>query len=86
MLVLARSTGESIRIGDNITLTVTQIAGGKVRIGFEAPTAIRIVRAELVNADATHEPWTVPAVAGPQAQTPQPVNAGRRGMNLIAAK
>lgn len=46
MLVLTRKTGESIDIGDDITITVVDIAGGTVRIGIDAP-GISITRTEL---------------------------------------
>ncbi|MBL9081723.1 MAG: carbon storage regulator [Planctomycetales bacterium] len=48
MLVLTRRVGESIRIGDGITVTLVQMAPGKVRIGIEAPPEMTILREELV--------------------------------------
>lgn len=47
MLVLTRKIGEKLRIGDDITITVTQVKGNRVKIGIEAPGNIRIVRGEL---------------------------------------
>ena len=47
MLVLTRKSQDSIRIGDNITVTVLRIKGNTVRIGIEAPDSVRIVRGEL---------------------------------------
>lgn len=52
MLVLSRKTGQSIEIGDGITVTVTQIKGNKVRIGINAPAEIAIHRHELKMDDA----------------------------------
>lgn len=49
MLVLTRRVGESIRIGDSITVTVVQIGPGKVRLGIEAPPDVVILRDELVD-------------------------------------
>lgn len=48
MLVLSRKIGETIRVGDDITITVTRIGPNAVRIGIEAPDATRIVRGELI--------------------------------------
>ncbi|MGC3968990.1 MAG: carbon storage regulator [Pirellulales bacterium] len=48
MLVLTRRVGESIRIGDNIVVTLVQMSPGKVRIGIEAPADMTILREELV--------------------------------------
>ena len=47
MLVLSRKAGERIQIGDEIALTVLEIRGGKVRLGFTAPTHISVHREEV---------------------------------------
>ena len=47
MLVLTRKVNESIRVGENITITITRIAGGAVKIGIEAPKDVRVLRDEL---------------------------------------
>ena len=47
MLVLSRKAGESIRIGENITITITKTHGNRVQIGIEAPREVGIRRAEL---------------------------------------
>jgi carbon storage regulator len=47
MLVLTRKTGERIHIGLDITVTVVQVHGNRVRIGIEAPQGVAIVRGEL---------------------------------------
>ena len=51
MLVLSRKTGEELVIDGDIRVRVLRIAGGKVRLGIEAPTHCRIVRAELEQRD-----------------------------------
>jgi len=49
MLVLTRKTQETIRIGDNITITVLQVKGrGAIRIGIEAPKDVRVLRGEVI--------------------------------------
>jgi carbon storage regulator len=52
MLVLSRKTGERIRIGDNVTVTIVRIGPNNVRLGIEAPRDLNIVREEL----CSHEP------------------------------
>ena len=47
MLVLSRKPGETIRIGDDIAITLVGVKGGRVRIGIEAPEHTRALRAEL---------------------------------------
>jgi carbon storage regulator len=48
MLVLTRKASEQIMIGNDITVTITRVEGGQVRVGIEAPPEILIRRAELV--------------------------------------
>jgi carbon storage regulator len=47
MLVLSRKTGERILIGDDVTITVIRVGPNAVRLGFEAPKHLNIVREEL---------------------------------------
>lgn len=47
MLVLSRKSGESIEIGDGVTITVLKIGAGRVKIGVTAPEAVDVVRGEL---------------------------------------
>jgi len=47
MLTLSRKPGEKVIIGDGITLTVVEVGGGWVRLAFDAPDQVRILRAEL---------------------------------------
>lgn len=48
MLVLTRKQNESILIGNDIRLVVLGISGDKVRLGIEAPSAVKILRAETL--------------------------------------
>ena len=47
MLVLTRKVGESIVIDDTITLTITAVGDGRVKIGVQAPRDVRVNRAEI---------------------------------------
>jgi carbon storage regulator len=47
MLVLSRRAGEEVIIGENIRLTVLEIRGRQVRLGFTAPHDVNIRREEL---------------------------------------
>lgn len=51
MLVLTRKLDESIRIGDEIRITVLRVKGNTVRIGIEAPKHVRVIREELQSHD-----------------------------------
>jgi carbon storage regulator len=50
MLVLSRKKNESIIINDNITVTVIEIRGDKVRLGIEAPKDVSVHRREVYEA------------------------------------
>jgi len=47
MLILTRRTGESVRIGDDIEITVMAVNGTQVRIGIKAPRDIAVDREEI---------------------------------------
>jgi len=42
MLILARKAGESIRIGDDVKVTVIRVRRNEIRLGFEAPDDVEI--------------------------------------------
>jgi len=47
MLILTRKCNESIRIGDNITVTIMRIEPGQVRVGIDAPRGLPVHREEV---------------------------------------
>jgi carbon storage regulator len=47
MLVLTRKLGESIRIGDNITIKIIDLDGHHAKLGIEAPKSIAVNREEI---------------------------------------
>jgi len=47
VLVLTRKSGESIRIGDGIIVTVLEQSGGQVKVGITAPPQVPIHREEI---------------------------------------
>jgi len=47
MLILTRRLGESVNIGDEVTVTVLGVKGGQVRLGFTAPPDVAVHRQEI---------------------------------------
>lgn len=50
MLILQRRKGESVQIGNNITITVTELGSDRVRLAIDAPREMPIKRTELLEA------------------------------------
>ena len=49
MLVITRRSGESFMIGDDIEISIIEVAGDKAKVGISAPREIRILRRELID-------------------------------------
>ena len=47
MLILTRRVGESVMIGDEVTITVLGVKGNQVRIGVNAPKTVAVHREEI---------------------------------------
>lgn len=47
MLALARKTGQSIMIGNDIEITLLEIKGDQVKLGISAPKSVSIYRKEI---------------------------------------
>ena len=47
MLILTRRVGETLMIGDNVTVTVLGTKGNQVRLGVNAPRDISVHREEI---------------------------------------
>lgn len=47
MLILTRRVGETLMVGDNVTVTVLGVKGNQVRIGVNAPKDVSVHREEI---------------------------------------
>lgn len=57
MLVLSRKAGQEVVLGENITVTVLEIRGNRVKLGFTGPPELPIHRQEVfVNLGDIAEP------------------------------
>jgi carbon storage regulator len=61
MLVLSRKVGEKLLVDNHTTITVVEVRGKRVRLAFEAPDQVRILRSELAC-------WQEPADRGEPAE------------------
>jgi len=51
VLVLTRRIGETLRISDDILVTIVDVKGNQVRLGIDAPADVTVLREELVQPD-----------------------------------
>lgn len=76
MLVLSRKKNESIVIDENITITVVEVRGDKVRLGIQAPREVPIHRSEVHEAiqmeHQTDAPEAQPSEPAPNAPATEP--------------
>lgn len=47
MLILTRRVGETLMVGDDVTVTVLGVKGNQVRIGVNAPNEVAVHREEI---------------------------------------
>jgi carbon storage regulator len=47
MLILTRKVNESLKVGDDVTVTVLGVKGGQIRIGISAPRDVAVHREEV---------------------------------------
>ena len=47
MLILTRRVGETLRIGDDVSVTVLGVKGNQVRLGVDAPKDVAVHREEI---------------------------------------
>lgn len=73
MLILTRRLGESVNVGDEVTVTVLGVKGYQVRLGFTAPSNVAIHREEIyarMQADKLDKTPQLPAASGFQVSRP----------------
>ena len=78
MLVLTRKKGERVMIGDDIVVTVIDVRGDGVRIGFDAPRGVKIQRAEVVSAVTEANTESAASAAGTADLLVGLLNAARK--------
>lgn len=78
MLVLSRKLNETIRIGDDIRVTLLGIEGDKIKIGIDAPKTTKIFREELLEAtmNTNRQALSAPVVSFDLTRRKKSGNAG----------
>jgi len=71
MLHITRRAGQTIRIGDDIVIEITEIGGSYVRIGVDAPREVQVLRDEIWQAVEEENK----AAASAEADLPTPARA-----------
>jgi carbon storage regulator len=59
VLILTRRIGETVMIGDEVTVTVLRVKGNQVRLGVNAPKTVSVQREEIFNR-IKHEGFEAP--------------------------
>ena len=64
MLILTRRVGESLMIGDEVTVTVLEVKGNQVRLGVNAPKDVSVHREEIYEKINSEEAAKGPGESG----------------------
>ena len=77
MLILTRRVGETVMIGDEVTVTVLGVKGNQVRIGVNAPKTVAVHREEIFERIKREQDADTPVAAGP-------ANGNKRETQVLA--
>jgi carbon storage regulator CsrA len=86
MLVLSRKPNQSIRIGNNINITVVRIKGNTIQLGIDAPRDVHVVRSELLERECNAPPSVGEMASSREPSTRQPGSAAEEEASGVDAE
>jgi carbon storage regulator len=81
MLILTRRSGETVYIGDHVTITVLGIKGNQIRLGIQAPADVVVDREEIYHRKRRAAARDVPAAG--VAAAPNPASPPAASKDLV---
>jgi carbon storage regulator len=73
MLVLTRKVGESVRIGDEISVTIVRIRGDQIRFRINTPNDVAVYREEVVHSLTEAAQLALTSVNSERGRGPPPM-------------
>ncbi len=73
MLVLTRKVGESVRIGDGVSLTIVRIRGDQIRFRINTPDDVAVYREEIVQSLTEAAQLALSSVNADRGGRPPPI-------------
>lgn len=86
MLILTRRVGETVMVGDEITVTVLGVKGNQVRIGVNAPKSVAVHREEIFERIKREGEAPPPAAVGIETEIVETTRDGSLGGDADAAR
>ena len=69
MLILTRRVGETLMIGDDVTVTVLGVKGNQIRVGVNAPKEVSVHREEIYRRIEEEKAGLAGNAESPETQT-----------------